>query len=78
MLYLHFCGNCDRIHILSGHRTLCPACDTQLTELKTPYVTYIGWNVSQREDFMEKCRNPLSLQKISTVYAMRKYHPRNE
>ena len=32
MMYLHFCKNCSRIHMLNGHKMSCPKCSTPLKE----------------------------------------------
>lgn len=77
MLYIHYCSHCRRIHILSGHRTACPACDTILAELKVPYTTYITWGPNERASFLTRCHDPACLDKLSTIYTMHKYKPRN-
>ena len=71
MLYLHFCPFCKRIHILSGHRNVCPACDNKLTELSVSYDSYIRCEHKERELLLEQCHNPTSLQKIKSSYVSR-------
>lgn len=71
MLYLHFCSLCSRIHILSGHRIQCPACDNRLSELSIPYEKYIKYNPSEREALLKECSNPHSLNKIELSYVAR-------
>lgn len=71
MLYLHFCSKCNRIHILSGHRKQCPACDNRLSELSVSYEKYIKYSLSEREILLSNCINPLSLNKIALSYANR-------
>lgn len=78
MLYLHYCPVCTRIHILSGHRTSCPACENVVAELKVPYTTYITWNAEERQNFLNRCKEPASLSRLSTVYTLHKYRPRND
>lgn len=64
MLYLHFCSKCNRIHILSGHRKQCPACDNRLTELSVSYKLYIEYSAEQRMRLLEACAKPYTLQQI--------------
>ncbi len=64
MLYLHFCTKCNRIHILSGHRKQCPACDNCIIELSVSYKTYTEYNTGQRMLLLEKCSNPYTLQQL--------------
>lgn len=71
MLYLHFCSKCNRIHILSGHRKQCPACDNRLSELSISYEKYIKYTLAEREVLLSNCINPLSLHKIELSYADR-------
>lgn len=71
MLYLHFCSKCNRIHILSGHRKQCPACDNRLFELSVSYEKYIKYSLSEREILLSNCINPLSRRKIELSYADR-------
>lgn len=72
MLYLHYCAPCRRIHILSGHRINCPACDATLAELKVAYTTYITWDTDERARYLEHCHDPASLAGLSTFYPHRK------
>ena len=58
MLYLHFCFRCNRLHLLSGHRTYCPACDTVLQELSVSYEQYIQMSASQRLYLLNQCSKP--------------------
>lgn len=64
MLYLHFCPKCNRIHILSGHRKQCPACDNCITELSVSYKTYIEYNTRQRMLLLEECAKPYTLSEL--------------
>ena len=73
MMYLHFCKNCNRIHILNGHKPNCPKCDETLTELQMSYLDYIYLTDVERELFIEQCNNKNSLKTISTTYRMYKY-----
>ena len=73
MMYLHFCKNCNRIHILNGHKLSCPKCDKPLKELQMSYLDYIVLNDSERTLFIELCNNEVSLKEISTNYRMYKY-----
>ena len=73
MMYLHFCKNCSRIHILNGHKPNCPKCGNSLNELQMSYLDYIVLNDSERNLFIELCNNEASLKEISTNYRMYKY-----
>lgn len=73
MMYLHFCKNCNRIHILNGHKQSCPKCHLSLTELQIPYMDYVQMDKKQRQSFLSVCNDEISLKKISTTYRMYKY-----
>lgn len=53
MMYLHYCRQCRRIHILSGHKPLCPACDTPLKELAVSFADYSDMNIKERGRLLE-------------------------
>lgn len=76
MLYLHYCNPCKRIHILSGHRPYCPACNGTLTELSITYESYIKLNRNERNSLLMQCSDASSLCQITTFYSARK--PRKE
>lgn len=73
MMYLHFCKNCSRIHILNGHKMTCPKCSHALKELQMNYLDYVALAPTERELLIESCRNEIYLNKISTTYRMYKY-----
>ena len=73
MMYLHFCKNCNRIHMLNGHKQNCPKCDNLLKELQMSYLDYISLNDTERNLFIELCNDENSLKEISTTYRMYKY-----
>lgn len=73
MMYLHFCKNCNRIHMLNGHKQNCPKCDTPLKELQMSYLDYICLTDTERNLFIELCNDEDSLKEISTTYRMYKY-----
>lgn len=73
MIYLHYCKNCDFIHMLSGHRTTCPGCNEPLTELKLNYMDYYQMDRESRNALLEKCREPEELKKITFVYKKHKF-----
>ena len=52
MMYIHYCKTCLRLHILNGHKSLCPACQTLLTELKLPYLSYVEMDNNAREQLL--------------------------
>lgn len=73
MMYIHFCKNCKRIHMLNGHKMFCPRCNQSLTELQMPYLDYVALNATERTLFMELCNDEASLKELSTTYRMYKY-----
>ena len=52
MMYIHYCKTCMRLHILNGHKSFCPACQTLLTELKLPYLSYVEMDNNAREQLL--------------------------
>lgn len=73
MMYIHFCKNCSRFHMLNGHKQSCPACKERLYEMRMPYMEYVNMSVSQREALAAECHNEETLKKLSTTYRMYKY-----
>jgi len=73
MMYIHFCKNCSRFHMLNGHKMTCPACGNPLFEMRMPYMDYVNMNTSQRQQLLNDCHNEDSLKKLSTTYRMYKY-----
>lgn len=57
MMYIHYCQNCYRIHMLNGHKTLCPGCQQKLTELSLSYMDYISLSPNDRKALLEKLRD---------------------
>ena len=49
MMYIHYCQACNRIHILNGHKSICPSCEQKLTELKISYLEYIELGQEERD-----------------------------
>ena len=52
MMYIHYCKTCLRLHILNGHKSLCPACQILLIELKLPYLSYVEMDKNAREQLL--------------------------
>ena len=73
MMYIHFCKNCSRFHMLNGHKQICPACLGPLSEMRMPYMDYVNMSASQRETLADECRNEDTMKKLSTTYRMYKY-----
>lgn len=48
MMYIHYCPSCERIHMLNGHKALCPTCEQKLTELRISYMEYIELDAEER------------------------------
>ncbi|MCD8380030.1 MAG: hypothetical protein LUC95_06905 [Lachnospiraceae bacterium] len=49
MIYMHYCANCQYIHMLNGHKPLCPTCGQPLKELDISYLDYSDLNRGERE-----------------------------
>ena len=73
MMYIHYCKNCSRFHILNGHKQECPACDQPLTDMQIPYLEFVKLNVCERNLLLELCSDESSLKELSTTYRMYKY-----
>lgn len=54
MMYMHFCQNCRRIHMLNGHKTLCPTCSQKLKELSISYLDYIEMDALERQAYKDR------------------------
>ncbi|MCD7805919.1 MAG: hypothetical protein LUH19_01095 [Lachnospiraceae bacterium] len=50
MLYMHYCQNCHYIHMLNGHKTVCPTCSMPLKELTISYLDYTALTREERKD----------------------------
>lgn len=73
MIYVHYCEECDFIHLLSGHRTNCPGCGEPLTELKISYQDYFRMDAFQREQLLLQCESPEELKKLAFRYKKHKF-----
>ena len=73
MMYIHFCKNCSRFHMLNGHKQTCPACSEPLSEMRMPYMDYVNMSSTQREVLAAECTDEDTLKKLSTTYRMYKY-----
>lgn len=73
MIYIHYCEECDFIHLLSGHRTNCPGCGEPLTELKISYQEYFEMNQEKREELLMQCHNEETLKKLTFHYKKHKF-----
>lgn len=54
MMYIHYCPLCRRIHMLNGHKTLCPSCSSKLTELNISYMDYISLDQEERNQLLKE------------------------
>lgn len=59
--------------MLSGHRTRCPGCGEELTELKTSYLDYYDMKFSERQVLLKQCADPEELKKLTFVYKKHKF-----
>ena len=73
MIYMHYCKNCNFLHMLSGHRTICPGCGNPLTELKIDYLEYYQMNQSDRHTLLKRCSDPAQLKELTFVYKKHKF-----
>lgn len=73
MMYIHYCSHCHRLHMLNGHKILCPSCDSDLTELKLPYLTYVEMSADDRQALLNQLETEKGLKELSTTYRMLKY-----
>lgn len=63
MMYIHYCPSCERIHMLNGHKSLCPTCEQRLTELRISYMEYIELDAEERRKLHARLKtNPAMLQ----------------
>lgn len=76
MMYIHYCTHCARIHMLNGHKVICPKCDSELTELRLSYLEYVSLSAGAQMELSAKCSNPVKLKELSTTYRMVKYSKR--
>lgn len=51
----------------------CPKCEQPLTELRIPYMEYVGMDREERELFRQDCQNDAVLARLSAHYRMYKY-----
>lgn len=73
MMYIHYCKQCNRIHMLNGHKINCPRCDSTLSELRISYLDYIHLDDKARKTLIVKCSDPHQLAHLTTTYRMFKY-----
>ena len=60
MLYVHYCITCDKIHILNGHKKICPACGKKLHELKLSFLQYSTLDDTDRQKLLTRIHDRLS------------------
>ena len=72
-MYMHYCKRCHRVHMLNGHKRICPNCSGSITELKLPYMEYVSMDREARERFIARCADETQLSELSTTYRMYKY-----
>ncbi len=73
MMYMHYCKQCHRVHMLNGHKMACPKCGETIIELKIPYMEYVSMDMEERNVFKERCANAEEMKELSTTYRMYKY-----
>lgn len=73
MMYMHYCSNCRRLHMLNGHKIICPSCEDKLAELKLPYLVYADMNSDQRQELLNRLQTQDGLNELVTTYKMLKY-----
>ena len=73
MMYMHYCQHCQHLHMLNGHKLICPACQFDLTELKLSYLTYVEMDSKERQYLVERLNTADGLKEMATTYRMLKY-----
>jgi len=59
--------------MLNGHKVFCPRCNTELSELRIPYMDYVNLDKPARQALVNRCADPHQLQHLRTTYRMFKY-----
>ncbi len=75
-MYMHYCKRCHHVHMLNGHKPLCPNCNGSIKELKISYMDYVSMDRDSRELFLNRLEDDVELQHLSTTYRMYKYSKR--
>lgn len=73
MMYIHYCKQCERIHMLNGHKMFCPKCEHALAELKMSYIDYMQMGHLERTQLLSECHDERRLSQLTTHYRMYKY-----
>ena len=73
MMYMHYCKSCSRLHMLNGHKIVCPSCSGKLTELKLSYLSFVDMDNLAREALRQKCGTDTGIAELATTYRMFKY-----
>lgn len=73
MMYMHYCPQCHFLHMLNGHRLICPRCLEGLVELKISYLDYAAMKPEQRKQYLDECKDPDTLAQRKTTYRMYRY-----
>lgn len=73
MMYMHYCSNCHRLHMLNGHKIVCPSCEDQLSELKLTYLAYVEMSADARQELLNRLQTEDGLKELATTYRMLKY-----
>ncbi len=68
MMYMHYCAYCDRIHILNGHKALCPGCGQSLTELAVSFLEFSNMDADERARYQSRCHDKGQLLRLSAAY----------
>ncbi len=63
MIYMHYCPNCHYIHMLNGHKSICPTCGLSLKELDISYLAYSDLNRGEWERLRQSLADPDCLKK---------------
>lgn len=74
MMYMHYCKNCSRLHMLNGHKVSCPSCENPLNELNISYLSYTNMDAQSRNVFLQELGTEDGLRKYTTTYRMLKYN----
>ncbi len=54
MLYIHYCEKCEKVHMLNGHKKICPKCEKPLQELPVSFLQYTSYSAEERAFLLEQ------------------------
>lgn len=49
MIYIHYCEQCLKFHMLNGHKSKCPICNQAIVEAKIAFTDFAKLTENERE-----------------------------